>query len=167
MIKTEYKPISFLKAHTRNPRKIEDKDFAVLKESIKANPDYFEVRPILCKPDGTVFAGNMRLRAAVALGMEQVPVAIMDIPDARVRELMIRDNIQNGQWDADILGADFEIGELQLWGYDLDAFGEKNLGSTNGSGSGINEDQRWIYTCGECGTEHIFTKRDLKPYEGS
>lgn len=166
MITVEYKPISFLKTHSRNPRKIEDADFAVLKESIATNKEYFEVRPILCTPDGVVFAGNMRLRAAVALGMTEVPVAVMDIPDAKVRELMIRDNIQNGIWDHDILGADFETEELASWGYDLDAFGEKNLGKANSSAGGIDEDQRWVYTCGECGTEHIFTKRDLKPYEG-
>lgn len=162
MITVEYKPVSFLKAHGRNPRKIEDADFAVLKESIATNPEYFEVRPILCTPDGTVFAGNMRLRAAIALGMEQVPVAIMDVPDAKVRELMIRDNVQNGLWDTDILGADFEVGELQSWGYEVDAFGATGLGKAD---TRLDETQQWEYTCGECGTKHIFTKKDLKPYE--
>lgn len=126
MLKIEYKPVSFLKAHERNPRNIRERDFEVLKQSIRDNPEYFEVRPILATPTGRVFAGNMRLRAALALGMQEVPVAIMDVSPEKERELMIRDNVQNGQWDHDILGADFEMGELEAWGVDLTDFGVKN-----------------------------------------
>jgi hypothetical protein len=164
MIKIEYRSIASLKTHERNPRTISDTDFATLQTSIKDNPEYFEVRPILCTPDGVVFAGNMRLRAAIAIGLEKVPCAVMDIPEAKQRELMIRDNIQNGRWDHDILGADFEIGELKGWGFDVDTFGVPNFAPTSAD-TRLDETQQWVYTCGECGTEHVFTKKDLKPYE--
>ncbi len=126
MLKIEYKPVSFLKTHERNPRKIDEADFERLKASIADNPDFFEVRPILCTPAGRVFAGNMRLRAALALGMQEVPVAVMDVSPEKEKELMVRDNVANGKWDYEILGADFEVGDLERYGVDLSDFGVKN-----------------------------------------
>ena len=163
MIQIQYVDIGLLKNHDRNPRKIDEEDFAILKKSITDNPEYFEVRPILCTPDYTVFAGNMRLRAALDLGLTRVPVAVMDITPAQQRELMIRDNVSNGTWDADILGADFEITELQGWGFDPVAMGFKPEKAGVG-GPDLSESQQWEYECKECGAKHIFTKKDLKPY---
>lgn len=161
MIRVEYVGVSLLKNHDRNPRRIDEQDFEILKTSIKDNPAYFEVRPILCTPDYVVFAGNMRLRAAKALGLKEVPVAVMDIPEDKQRELMVRDNVSNGVWDADILGADYEIAELKGWGYD--PIGSSNM--TPGT-PGDADVKRWEYECPECGNKHIFTKKDLKPYDG-
>lgn len=123
-----YIPTSKLKHHERNPRFIRDNDFDRLCESIEKHPDYFEARPILCNPDHIVFAGNMRLRAAKKLGLRQVPCIVMDIPEERQRELMIRDNVNNGQWDADMLAADFEMPELQEWGVPDFVFGGADMG---------------------------------------
>lgn len=112
MIEIKYIDTNMLKLHERNPRKIDAEQFEILKKSITDNPEYFEVRPILCTADYVVFAGNMRLRAAIDLKIEKVPVAVMNVDDSKQRELMVRDNIQNGIWDADILSADFDITEL-------------------------------------------------------
>ena len=94
----KYIPVQRLRAHPANPRRISQRQLKILCESIENNPDYFETRPILCNPAHVVFAGNSRLAAARKLGLKTVPVAIMDIPEARQRELMLRDNVQNGQW---------------------------------------------------------------------
>ena len=79
MQKIEYIEISKLKFLLDNPRTISDKQFEILCKSIKDNPEYFETRPILCNKDMEVFAGNMRLRAALKLSMDKVPCAIMDV----------------------------------------------------------------------------------------
>lgn len=163
MIEIKHIDTALLKIHDRNPRKIDDADFEILKKSITDNPEYFQVRPILATPDMVVFAGNMRLRAALALGLDQVPVAFLDIPVEKQRELMIRDNVTNGTWDADILGADFEIAELQSWGYDPVGIGRKG-GLNSEPEAPTDENQKWEYTCPDCGNKHVFTKGDLKPY---
>ena len=118
MQKINYIAIDKLKPHPNNPRLIKGPQFEILCKSLKDNPDYFETRPILCNKEYVVFAGNMRLRAAKEIGLKEVPVAIMDIPEERQRELMIRDNVQNGEWEANDLANDFDYQELIDWGID-------------------------------------------------
>lgn len=121
--KVQYLPTAKLKLHPNNPRFIRDKDFDILCKSIQDHPDYFEARPLLCTPDFVVFAGNMRLRAAKFLKLKQVPAIIMDIPPERVQELMMRDNIQNGEWDTEALAGMFEVTQLREWGMPDFVFG--------------------------------------------
>lgn len=116
--KIEYIGVDKLKSHPDNPRLIKDEQFKVLCESIKANPDYFETRPILANKDGVIFAGNMRFAAAKEIGLKEVPAVIMDIPEERQREIMIRDNISNGNYNFDTLANNFEFEELVGWGFD-------------------------------------------------
>lgn len=130
MVKIEYINTSKLILSDKNPRKIDDKDFAILCDSIVKNHDYFETRPILCNKDMEVFAGNMRLRAAIKVGLDKVPTAIMDIPKERQRELLIRDNVQNGQWDEELLPSLFDNAELEEWGVDMSQFGVWDLDPT-------------------------------------
>jgi len=122
MQQISYLPTEQLKLHPQNPRRIDEKQMQILCDSIKANPDYFETRPILCNKDMVVFAGNMRLLAAQRLALKEVPVAVMDISEERQRELMIRDNRSNGLWDFDLLGNNFDVDNLLKWG-----FNEKEL----------------------------------------
>jgi DNA modification methylase len=98
MQKIQYLPVRQLKTNPLNPRRINKRQLGILCESIKNNSDYFETRPILCNKDFVVFAGNSRLLAARKLGLKVVPVSVMDIPEKRQRELMLRDNVQNGEW---------------------------------------------------------------------
>jgi ParB-like chromosome segregation protein Spo0J len=55
--------------------------------------------------DGTVYAGNMRLRAALHLGMRHVPAIVEDVPDRLAKERALRDNAQWGEWEDDGLAA--------------------------------------------------------------
>lgn len=165
MIEIKYIDTSLLHLLDRNPRKIDAEQFEILQKSISDNPEYFSVRPILATPDLVVFAGNMRLRAAIALKLDQVPVAIMDISPEKQRELMIRDNVQNGEWDIDVLSADFELTELQSYGYDAKMFGFSSNFSPAANGVKLDESQKWQIKCPGCGETHIFSKSDLKPYD--
>lgn len=102
----EQVPVDQLHVSPTNPRTISPSRLENLKASLAADPRLLELRPILATPDGEIYAGNMRFRAAVALGWATVP-AIVEAVDARTkRERMIRDNEQWGEWSdelADVL----------------------------------------------------------------
>lgn len=132
MQKIEYIKVGLLKPHPQNPRIIKDRQFEILCESIKKHKTYFETRPILANKEMIVFAGNMRLKAAIEIGLEEVPVAIMDIPEEEQRDLMIRDNRQNGEWDLGLLAATYDNEELLAMGFEENELG---LGDYGGGGN--------------------------------
>jgi len=115
-----YRKIEELKELPGNPRTITKSQFEKLKTSIQNNPDYFEARPlILSNRTGelVVLAGNQRLKAAKALGITEVPTVLLpNLTEQREREIIIRDNVENGEWDMDALANDWDIEELQDWG---------------------------------------------------
>ena len=119
-IQIKYKRLDELKKLENNPRTIKKKDFETLKKSVKDNPDYFEARPLILSDrtgELVILAGNMRYEAAKALGMEQVPtVTLHGLTEERERELVIRDNINNGEWDFDELLNNWDPDKLQDWG---------------------------------------------------
>lgn len=120
--KAEYLPLSELRKLENNPRTIKRADFEKLKTSIKNNPDYFEARPIICSDrtgELVILGGNQRYEAAKALGLVEVPVIVLHgLDEAREREIVIRDNVNNGDWDFDILANEWDEKKLQEWGVD-------------------------------------------------
>lgn len=112
-----------------NPRIIKDRQFESLCKSIKDNPDYFEARPlILSNRTGelVIIAGNQRYEAAKHLNLKKVPTYLIEgLTEEREREIIIRDNVNNGEWDHDILANEWDIDELLEWGVQLPVFGEK------------------------------------------
>lgn len=132
-----YVPVEKLSTHPQNPRLIKDVNFKKLCESIKANPDYFETRPILANKDGIIFAGNMRYLAAKETGMKEVPAAIMDITEDRQKEIMARDNISLGEYNFEVLSNTFGIEELTSWGISKDELDKGfDLGSRDANADG-------------------------------
>ena len=133
-LKMEYRPIKSLKELPNNPRQIKKDQFERLKKSIADNADYFEARPIILSDrtgEFVVIAGNQRLKASKALGLTEVPTVLMSgLSEEREREIIIRDNVENGEWDFDLLANEWEVGELEEWGVGLKGFGEewRNIG---------------------------------------
>jgi hypothetical protein len=119
----QLRKISDLKKLEDNPRSITDKSFQKLKKSIKNNPDYFEARPlILSNRTGelVIIAGNQRYEAAVALRHTHVPTFLIpNLTEEREREIIIRDNVNNGEWDHDILSSQWDQIKLEEWGVDV------------------------------------------------
>ena len=110
-----------LKPATYNPRKISNADFAQLVESVR---QYDMVEPIVANsyPNrlNTVIGGHMRLRAAVELGYETVPVVYINLSEERERALNLRLNRNTGEFDLELLKA-FDIEELLSVGFnDID-----------------------------------------------
>lgn len=104
-----------------NPRSIKNPRFQNLCRSIEADPEFLQHRPILAMADGTIYAGNMRWRAAQHLGMGTVPAIVEDIPKQLAKERAMRDNAQWGEWEEDSLAK--LLDELKVCGSDLDLLG--------------------------------------------
>jgi len=65
--------------------------------------------------------GNMRLKAAKDLGIQELPVILADDWTAEQKEqFIIRDNVSGGEWDWEAL-SDWEKSELSEWGVDVPA----------------------------------------------
>lgn len=104
-----------------NPRTISDERFQNLCRSIEADPEFLWRRPTLAQADGTIYAGNMRFRAAQHVGMATIPAIIEDVPDQLARERALRDNAQWGDWEGDDLAA--LLDRLRVEGSDVELLG--------------------------------------------
>lgn len=98
-----------LHQHPHNPRKISKEDFARLVDSIRTN-GFWEHRPeALEEIDGKLYilCGNQRNKAAIKLKLPQVPTMLYeDLTDDERQEIIARDNVNNGEWDQEILAVD-------------------------------------------------------------
>ena len=123
MLEIRYRKLGDLKKLPNNPRQITKDALEKLKTSIKDNPDYFEARPlILSNRTGelVILAGNQRYEAAKTLGLKEVPTALIEgLTEEREREIIIRDNVENGEWDFDALANEWDVDELKDWGVDV------------------------------------------------
>ena len=117
-----YRKLSELKKLPNNPRTIKKDDMERLKKSVKDNPDYFEARPVILSDrtgELVIIAGNQRFEAAKALGLSEIPTVLLEgLTKEREREIVIRDNVANGDWDMDILANEWDADELADWGLD-------------------------------------------------
>lgn len=86
-----------------NPRILRDARFKSLCRSIQADPDFLWHRPVLAMEDGTIYAGNMRYRAACELGLAEIPAIVGPVGEALARTRALRDNQSWGEWDEDAL----------------------------------------------------------------
>lgn len=126
----EYRAISELNELEGNPRTIKKDDFERLKKSLQDNQDYFEARPIILS-DRTgklvIIAGNQRYKAAKAIGLTEVPTVLLSgLTEEREREIVIRDNVENGEWDMDILANEWDTTDLKEWGAEIN-WNEQNI----------------------------------------
>ena len=108
-----------------NPRLWDRPELERLKKSLTETPELYEARGILCVPHGkkyVVLGGNMRLEASKELKLEDVPCCIYpeDMPVAKMKEIVIKDNGSFGLWDYDLLANEFDDLPLPEWGIPYD-----------------------------------------------
>jgi len=98
-----YRNLSEIKPNPKNPRKGTKEAVEKLAESIKANPKFFEARPILLSDrtgELVIIGGERRSEAARLLGMETVPTILLSgLSEAQEDEILIKDNTHAGVWD--------------------------------------------------------------------
>ncbi len=111
--------LDVLRSAEYNPRTWTEKDLEGIKESLTrfGFVDPFVVNSAPNRKN-IVIGGHFRLQAAKELGMDEVPVVYVNIPDEdKERELNIRLNKNTGRWDYDLL-AHFDRNVLQDVGFD-------------------------------------------------
>lgn len=110
-----------IKLNPTNPRFIKDDKFKKLCESIKKDPEFLELRPIVIDKEGIIIGGNMRYRALLELGIpikdEWVKQADK-LTDEQRRKFIVIDNQEFGDNDWDALSTQYDIDELLEWGFD-------------------------------------------------
>lgn len=113
--------VSKVKPNKDNPRVIKDDKFKKLVESVKKFPEMLKIRPIVLNRDYVIIGGNQRFKACVEAEFKTIPFYFADelTPDQE-REFMIKDNVQSGDWDFDLLEA-FESKELSEWGLEIES----------------------------------------------
>ena len=131
--KIEQWPTAKLLPYARNARTHSHDQVAQIAASIA---EFGFTNPILAGSDGVIVAGHGRLAAAQKLGLEVVPVVVLDhLTPTQRRALVIADNriAENAGWDDAMLR--IEIAALQdddfdlsLTGFDADALAELMAG---------------------------------------
>ena len=119
--KIEQWPTAKLLPYARNARMHSDDQIAQIAASIA---EFGFTNPIIAGSDGIIVAGHGRLAAAQKLGLEIVPVVVLDhLSPTQRRALVIADNriAENAGWDDAMLRIELE--SLQLEGFDLDLTG--------------------------------------------
>lgn len=111
-----------LKTNPSNPRKISKEQFEKLKKSISGFTKMLEVRPIAYDEDGIIWGGNMRYEALKSLGIEMKPEYFKELTGYTLeekKEFAIRDNVELGEWDDDILANEWSDLPLDDWGVSI------------------------------------------------
>lgn len=138
-----------------NPRKITQENLNRLCDSIRDNgfwshrPCAVEWREDLQKY--VVLDGNQRLKAARRLKMKEIPVVIYsDLDDIERDDIILRSNINNGEWDTGMLQADYgevdfesiglEVEMPEAGGVDDSVSSEDSGDDTSDSGESTNVD---------------------------
>ena len=117
----EHWPIAKLLPYVRNARTHSEEQVAQIAASIA---EFGFTNPILVGSDGVIVAGHGRLAAARKLGLERVPVVVLDhLTPTQRRALGVADNriAENAGWDEQLLR--IELQDLQAEGFDLDLTG--------------------------------------------
>lgn len=119
---------SEIKPNPDNPRVIKDNAFKKLVKSLKEFPEMAEVREVVVNKDHIILGGNMRFRAMQEAGWKEVPVKIVDWPEYKQREFIVKDNVSGGEWDWDMLANEWDTDLLEDWGLDVPvSFGDQEV----------------------------------------
>ena len=118
----EYVPIKDLILLINNPRTVTKDQFAKLCQSLKDDPKFLELRPVLInRVNGelNVYAGNQRVRAALKLNLKEIPCIIEDNVDPDLmKERIAKDNLHYGEWDfEELLNGEWDIDILLKSGF--------------------------------------------------
>lgn len=111
-IAIEYEDVDNLKEFPGNPRIWGDKAKNDVERSIKKHGF---INPLLVNSapgrENTILSGNLRLVVARELGINEVPIVRVYVTNPKIeRELLLIGNINNGDWDIEILkGWDIDL----------------------------------------------------------
>ena len=149
-----------------NPRQIKKDDFERLKKSVQSFPQMLDIREIVVDENNRILGGHQRVKALLANGEKEVNVKVVEgLSEEEKREFVIRDNIQNGEWDFDVLANEWDDLPLDDWGIDLTpkapAIDWDNVSDI--SSENYDAPEHEMLVCPKCG--HIDMKAHFKKAE--
>ena len=109
-----------IKGNPLNPRVIKNDKFKKLVKSIQEFPEMLKLRPIVVDEDMMVLGGNMRLRASKDAGLKEVWIDIAEgWTKEQKDEFVVKDNVNFGEWEWDMLANEWDSVQLAEWGLDV------------------------------------------------
>jgi DNA modification methylase len=143
--KIEQWPTAKLLPYARNSRTHSEEQVAQVAASIV---EFGFTNPILCGSDGIIVAGHCRLAASHKLGLESVPVVVLDhLTPTQRRALVIADNrtAELAGWDDALLRVELDAlrdddFDLSLTGFDADALADLFEGEEGDTGQTGDDD---------------------------
>ena len=109
-----------IKPNPTNPRTIKKEQLDKLKRSIQGFPEMLYLRPIIINEDMVILGGNMRLKALKELNITEVPyIQVTDLTPEQQQEFIVKDNLNYGDWNWDLISQDWNLDHLNDWGLDI------------------------------------------------
>lgn len=141
-LKIEYVDIKSIKPYHKNARHNDGEATERVAASIKA---FGFQQPILVDDNNIIITGHTRLKAALSLGMDTVPIAhAVNLTDEQIKAYRLADNrvAEYSKWDAELLNVElkeFETIDMSQFGFDLSVTG-LDFGEDNPESEPIEED---------------------------
>lgn len=115
----KYVRIGDLIPNAKNPRKISKEKLERLQDKIQCLGFH---NPVKTDENLNVLGGNQRLKALLKIAGKDLEIPVMyptrPLTQAEKDEIVITDNISDGEWDWDILTADWDKALTTSWGLD-------------------------------------------------
>lgn len=117
----EKRKLKDLLPNENNPRRISQAKLEKLQSQIERLGFH---NPPKIDNEGVIIGGNQRFKALMAIGGGELEIPVM-VPKFKLtkkerEEIIITDNISDGDWDLEKLELDFDPDELNKWGLDID-----------------------------------------------
>lgn len=111
----------------KNPRKISKENLKKLKSKIERLGFH---NPVKVDEKMNLLGGNQRVKALLEMGAAELEIPVM-IPNRPLTkkekdEIIITDNISDGEWDWDLLKNEWNMEELNNWGLEWDLPDDKD-----------------------------------------
>ena len=113
--------LSEISPYIKNAKKHPEKQIMLIAESIK---EFGFSQPIVVDTKGVIIVGHGRYAAAKYLGLDEVPMIVLDIPEEKAKAYRLADNkLNESEWDMQLVIT--ELKELSLPMVDLTGFDRK------------------------------------------
>lgn len=141
-LKIEYVDIKSIKPYHKNARHNDGEATEKVAASIKA---FGFQQPILVDDNNIIITGHTRLKAALSLGIDKIPIAhAVNLTEEQIKAYRLADNrvAEYSIWDKELLNielAEFETIDMSQFGFDLSVTG-LDFGEDNSESEQIEED---------------------------
>ena len=96
-------PLNILRPSEYNPRDIDSEEYHSLVNSMKTDPDFIKVRPVIVNTlperEGVIIGGQRRWEAALDLGWNTIPCIFVSVPLNKEKDWNLKDNNHSGKFN--------------------------------------------------------------------